>query len=407
MTAFVRLALASFLLAVTYIGPVQGLVQYCHSDPSVPIHFCLAIETWQNTTSSSTDLLMTFGSQKVFQDGWIAVGLGSSMFGALIFAEYVAKEVPILSVRHGKGHFQPQPSDHSPEVKISSLSVNGSYWLEASLHCYSYDRWVTLDDKESGWQPFIWAANTQAPVYSASMDAQLAVHEYYGQFGLDMNRALRQLEPLSPPLIDFSRENRDSTRDSGRIVAAPRSIFRWHGYILAIASMLLFPAGVICIRSGFEHAFQLHVLFQVSASALGMIGVALGAIGISASRWLDIKKYVHEPHVQFGVVLIVFIAIQNLLGWFHHKRFTQGRETPLSTQIHLWLGRVIPLGCCVNGIMGLELANSYKLNMILFGTIALINVGVTGAIAYISYKEKHMAITQKDEATVPFLSEEE
>lgn len=91
MVCFTFLAVTIFLLAAIQTTLAQGSVQYCHKDPSVPIHFCLAMNTGHNASSSSNNLLVTFGYQRVSQGGWTAIGLGSGMLGALMFVEYAEK----------------------------------------------------------------------------------------------------------------------------------------------------------------------------------------------------------------------------------------------------------------------------------------------------------------------------
>lgn len=74
--------------------------QYCQQDALTHVHFCVAADTWYNQSSSSTDLLVTFGSQTVDgQGGWTATGLGSGMLGSLIFALYSDKKKGIVYLR--------------------------------------------------------------------------------------------------------------------------------------------------------------------------------------------------------------------------------------------------------------------------------------------------------------------
>jgi len=59
------------------------------------------VDTYYNTTSKATDLLATFGYQSFSAGGWTSVGLGSSMYGALVVIGYVHKPDflhPVLSL---------------------------------------------------------------------------------------------------------------------------------------------------------------------------------------------------------------------------------------------------------------------------------------------------------------------
>ena len=61
----------------------------------------------------------------------------------------------------------------------------------------------------------------------------------------------------------------------------------------------------------------------------------------------------------FGIVIIGLIAIQLLLGYYHHRRFLLDRPSSRRwfTHAHLWLGRLIILLGLANGGCGLLLAN--------------------------------------------------
>lgn len=123
MANFVPLVRWVCLLLTTLLGTVSAALQYCHENSHTPVSFCVAIEAWKNTTTSHTDLLITFGHQRYAQDtGWTAFGLGNGMVGALMFVTYAAEGngelilgnqlstmtdmfllvAPILSKRHGR-----------------------------------------------------------------------------------------------------------------------------------------------------------------------------------------------------------------------------------------------------------------------------------------------------------------
>lgn len=104
--AFFTYSVMTILCAVLlcHIHFARGSLQYCHENAQVPVHFCFAVETWRNTSTSATDLLVTLGYQRVFDGGWTAVGIGSGMFGALMFVEYAGEgrsESPYPAYPHG------------------------------------------------------------------------------------------------------------------------------------------------------------------------------------------------------------------------------------------------------------------------------------------------------------------
>lgn len=73
------------------MGLAHAVVQYCNTKPQVPVHVCISLQTWYNSSTESKDLLVTFGYQKYFDGGWTAVGLGSGMSGALIFVAFLGE----------------------------------------------------------------------------------------------------------------------------------------------------------------------------------------------------------------------------------------------------------------------------------------------------------------------------
>lgn len=182
---------------------------------------------------------------------------------------------------------EPRPLKNSPEVEVSRIRSNGSGWLEASFTCYSYDTWIHPNKQDGNDQSFIWATNTNAPIHGSSPNAHLEVHEYYGHFHLDMKEAQSHAEKPSYPEIDFTRKNSNvSNAHGGDSAKSWQRLRSWHGYLLTLATTILFPTGAILIRSRLMDAFQLHLLVQASASIICLVGTALGFYGMTRSRWV-------------------------------------------------------------------------------------------------------------------------
>ena len=63
-------------------------------------------------------------------------------------------------------------------------------------------------------------------------------------------------------------------------------------------------------------------------------------------------------HPIVGIVTLVTLLFQPILGWIHHRRYKQlGRRT-IWSHMHIWNGRFGITAGIVNGGLGLQLANA-------------------------------------------------
>lgn len=173
-----------------------------------------------------------------------------------------------------------------PEVHISTLAINGSHWLESSFTCYSYNNWAAADEL-SGLQPFIWATNPQVPVRGPLEEARLAAHQYYGRFTFDMQQAGSQTNTPMPPSIDFAKANdevKDGSFGDSNTPSSFSELFPLHGFLLTLATLVLYPAGAIAIRNGSKKAFQIHIFLQLAATALCFVGSVIASFCIGINR---------------------------------------------------------------------------------------------------------------------------
>lgn len=87
--AILRTLRFALLCLFLCISRGQASSQYCHfQNPQEPIFFCVATSTRYNTSTDATDLFVTFAYEKSEYGGWGAIGLGSGMYGALMFVTY-------------------------------------------------------------------------------------------------------------------------------------------------------------------------------------------------------------------------------------------------------------------------------------------------------------------------------
>ncbi|CAK7219811.1 hypothetical protein SBRCBS47491_003977 [Sporothrix bragantina] len=137
-----------------------------------------------------------------------------------------------------------------------------------------------------------------------------------------------------------------------------------HGILASLSIVVLFPVGSILMRvvPG-RFAIWAHGLFQMMAF---LLYIAAAALGIYLVKMVNIPfgggSLLSNPstniHPIMGIVTLVTLFFQPILGFIHHAKFKQlGRRTFWS-YMHLWNGRIgITVGI-VNGGLGLRLANA-------------------------------------------------
>ncbi|MCJ1403414.1 hypothetical protein MMC11_006637 [Xylographa trunciseda] len=371
-------------------------VQFCrfrdHARPNTKIDFCVGVTMHQNTSTSSHDLMLTFTHTR--QDasplGWTAVGLGESMEGSLMFILYgdpLSSEPPILSIRGSTGHHQPTlvtQSDmngadlrvvDSAWVQTSSLSLgatNPDYIARVSVICYSCHLWPgTHISAEEISQPWIWAWNPNQNFDVYMFDSHLEMHGHhtipgsYGSFYVDMARsinvgAIPSLPPIRPGV---SAVGASATRAGIIGLVWSKMIdpaMHFHGLLMGMVIFLVFPAGVISIRSESPKAFNYHWVLQILGSVFMVQGMIVG---------LFMRPKIDTVHQIVGIAIVSAISIQGILGWRHHVSFLREQHRTWLSHAHLWLGKFVLLAGFSNIATG----------MILYGWPILMIVMVSGA----------------------------
>ncbi|KAL2824125.1 hypothetical protein BDW59DRAFT_88444 [Aspergillus cavernicola] len=148
-----------------------------------------------------------------------------------------------------------------------------------------------------------------------------------------------------------------------------------HGIVMGVAFGIIFPLGAILlrvIRSKFGvHA---HAACQLLGYALMIAGLATG---IRIGKILD--RLHNNGHTILGTVIVVFLLVQPIAGFWHHYRFKKTQSTGIWTHIHIWVGRIFLLLGIINGGTGLKLADNTTGGIIAYAVVA----GVFG-VAYIA-----------------------
>ncbi|KAF1935576.1 CBD9-like protein [Clathrospora elynae] len=142
-----------------------------------------------------------------------------------------------------------------------------------------------------------------------------------------------------------------------------------HGVLASLAFVILFPAGAIAIRlASFPGVIWLHAAFQVFAYLAYIAACGLGIYIANGMRLLD------NHHPIIGIVVLVLIFFQPILGFLHHVMFKRYNRRTMWSYSHIWIGRIAVTLGIINGGLGLQLASSMgqsvRSGMIAYGVIA-------------------------------------
>jgi hypothetical protein len=360
-------------------------IQYCKfgsaAGPGEKVDFCMGVLSYRNTSTNSHDMFLTMTVKRLGGSaaGWTAIGAGSTMRGSVMFIIYgdpLGKEQPVVSIRTVSGHHQPtlltSPNlPHGMDIRIIrsswllDQSSSDTYIARISIVCYSCQHWSGADlSAQSKSQPWIWAWNSNQKFDNFTPDAHLTMHKHHagkggwGNFYIDMSRSVSteryapSLPPIRPNVAALGASDTPMTFTDSvfKVTIGPGSYF--HGLILSTAFLLLFPLGVVSIRSGSSKSYTYHWIIQVSASVFLVIGVVVGLLKSSK---------INTFHQGIGITLVSIIGFQSILGSWHHVRFIRLRRRTWVSYAHIWSGRLVMTGGWVNIIGGLVF-RGYKTN---------------------------------------------
>ncbi|OAA82016.1 Carbohydrate-binding domain family 9-like protein [Akanthomyces lecanii RCEF 1005] len=421
--------------------------QYCRFGHGAgEVDFCLGVSTHRNSSTNYHDVYLSLSVTRDSDTGWTAVGAGSSMVGALMFIVYGDPDgdaSPVLSVRTVESHQQPRLVSKAdmggadlrvlqarwmqttPSAQYEQYALSASHRPQSarfSIVCYSCERWPgTPFTPDAASQPWIWAWNSQQQFEVYSFDADLDMHAHgagqggWGCFYMNMARALTQpgdylpsFPPLRPAVLHVGASDtpigfKGVTAVVDRfwrkiLTTSPHQ--RAHGVLMASSILVLFPAGILALRSGSPHAFMYHWLLQSLATMCMLFGVGLGVLlvrthGHNAADHHIIKSklasslsgnYGHRKrhdessaaaaamfaaHQWLGGIFVSFVMLQILLGWWHHVIFVRIRARTWVSHVHIWLGRTSMLEGSMNLLLGMALA-SYSMASISVAAVFII-----------------------------------
>lgn len=346
----------------------------------------MGVTMHHNYITDDYDMYLSMTVTRSSALGWTAIGTGVGMAGSLMFIIYgdpTPGKDAIVSIRTADGHHQPRQlslgemggvdlrvlqamwfANSEPPCRAGSAAecTPASYTAKIAAVCYSCSRWPgsPIAPKTSS-QPWIWAWNDQQAMDVYSSDAPLDMHKHHagnggwGTFYVDMARSISEdvRLPSFPPLrtgVLTLGSSDDPIGAKGLLTAVrERPLLHIHGTSMILAFVILFPAGVLAMRSRSTKSFQRHWIIQILTTLLQVVG---GATGFAMSH----DKSLPTSHQRVGLAIVVGVLAQGAFGWLHHVRFVKVQRRTAISHVHIWLGRIVVLGGWANALGGLALS---------------------------------------------------
>lgn len=281
-----------------------------------------------------------------------------------------------------KGRKVKRHDDHDEHPIIPSPGTP-TYVADVLLACYSCSLWSsgsgswrTSTSATSASQPFLWAWNDRQDFGgNFTRDARLKMHRHhgsetggYGFFWADMTRSVLgnylgkpttsdllahlTIDP-STKLLGTSTQPLSASGWLDKVTSNP--LPKTHAFFMTIAFLILFPLGVLLIRSP-GNAFKKHWLVQALASTFTLAGAGVGL-------YMTGRHIPSTFHQWLGLVITLLLVVQVILGWRHHIDFLRIRRRTWISYGHIWLGRWAVVAGWVNVILGLLLSGHSRVDV--------------------------------------------
>ncbi|KAG5929790.1 hypothetical protein E4U42_004514 [Claviceps africana] len=340
---------------------------------------------------------------------------------------------------------QAQWMQTTPSAGHEQYALSASYRPQSarfSLVCYSCELWPgTPISPTSASQPWIWAWNDQQQFGVFSFDAELDMHRAgsgggsgWGRFYMDMGRSLTQpgdylpsFPPLRPNVVAVGASDTltamgiagitsSASETWHKLFSATPPVLRAHGLLMASSFLLLFPAGVLTMRGGSHRAFTYHWMLQGLAATCVLVGAALGVVVVRAHGHRSSRGHAatgahshshshgkrHDEsssaaeamfiaHQWLGGMVVGFVLLQIILGWWHHVIFVRIRTRTWVSYAHMWLGRTDMVAGCVNLLLGMALTGY---NMVSIDAAAVLVVLEVFGVAFWLYHRRRIEASQ-------------
>ncbi|KAK4506790.1 hypothetical protein PRZ48_000523 [Zasmidium cellare] len=197
------------------------------------------------------------------------------------------------------------------------------------------------------------------------------------------------------PYSNGGDSNSDSNGDSDNPFSSGNSGFNFGGFsfshyqvvvtahavLACLAFAFLFPVGGIMIRlASFRGVWFVHGIFQIVAYIFYIAAFGLGIYMINSSPF---DNMVDNAHPIIGIVLFVVLFFQPFLGTLHHLFFKKHSRRGFFSYAHIWLGRILITLGIINGGLGLQFAQRFRLAPPSTG--AIIGYGVVAGLIWLIY----------------------
>lgn len=367
----VNLSLAAIATAgIAFISTTSAVITtssagFAASDGS--INFALNIPQ----KDDNEDLYFTIYGPS--SSSWIAIGMGSDkmddslMF--MVYADSTGKNVTI-SPRLSYGHVEPSYTSNISITTLPGTGIsNGNYTVNAMCkNCRSWKGGKI--DPTSTKANFIFGAGPDGSLNTNDLSAGIKRHSLYGTFTMDLTRAVGASGvPIAVPLDTTGTVQNQDKSDHDFSAAL-------HACLMILAFVGLMPIGVLILR--IMNSPKWHGYNQTASAIVAILGVFLG---IYSGMMYNRSKNWNSGHQIFGLVIIVGLIGQFVLGFMHHRIYKRTLATTKLAPIHVWLGRlVIPAGIA-NGFLGFPLALNTKYNWALLALVLLVII-VLGPFAF-------------------------
>ncbi|KAK6353196.1 hypothetical protein TWF696_005181 [Orbilia brochopaga] len=383
-----------FFILSSLVQNVFSQANYC--DPGGV--FCLSVVMPLNSAHDD-DGLMILRITGASAKGWLGVGIGTRMAGALMFIVYPGSGGANVTVspRLSSGQVAPHYYPQTDVVMLEGSGVQDGQ-MTALFTCNNCKRWagggLDVTSHTSSW---IWAQNTRQTLESSLLWEDIQQHDEnsYGVFNVDMSVAVVD-DPNPPNPIPLNPEASGSLYTvPNELITKRKNYVIAHAIIMSITFIILFPLGGIIIRllrHTIRQAVYLHVALQVLSFSLSIAGLATGVV---ASSILE-SHFIHS-HQVIGVVIMILLFFQIILGTSHHMVYKVKRKRTWLSYGHIWLGRTAIIMGIVNGGLGLPIANAtLPPKAIYAGAAAIVFAVYLMGYGVIKFWEFKMGIGKKD-----------
>ncbi|KAE8448065.1 hypothetical protein EG329_009830 [Mollisiaceae sp. DMI_Dod_QoI] len=319
-----------------------------------------------------------FAIQGDASQSWIAIGMGSDkMDDSLIWMVYKdssGKNVT-LSPRLSYDHVEPSYTSNISYQVLPGTTITSDDNYTVFAKCTNCRSWkggsIDPTNKKAN---FIFASGPSGDLKTNDLSAGIKRHSSYGVFQMDLTLAFGSAGAPIIATSDSSGTTEVSDKTDHDFSAA------LHGCLMILAFVALMPLGLLILR--IMNSVKWHGYNQALSVAVALLGTG---IGIYAGTMYNRTMHWNSAHQIFGLIIIVAMVGQFVLGYMHHRIYKRTQATTKLAPIHVWLGRVVIPAGIANGFLGFPLALNSKFNWALLALVLLVII-VCAPFAFWRYK---------------------